>query len=73
VIISPTEKRNSALWWLNSARWCVVRHTLFTLVSRCRTNTVLDKSIVWKVIQDHLALLERAVQQLLDAQPPPDA
>lgn len=34
---------------------------------------VLDKSVVWKVIQDHLALLEQAVQHLLDDQPPPDA
>jgi uncharacterized protein with HEPN domain len=34
---------------------------------------VLDKSIVWKVIQDHLAPLEQAVEHLLDDQPPPDA
>ncbi|MDB6159722.1 MAG: hypothetical protein JWO04_3428 [Gammaproteobacteria bacterium] len=32
---------------------------------------VLDKSIVWRVIEDHLPLLEKTVQQLLDAEPPP--
>jgi uncharacterized protein with HEPN domain len=33
---------------------------------------VLDKTVVWKVIQQHLPLLEEAVQRLLDAEPPPD-
>jgi uncharacterized protein with HEPN domain len=34
---------------------------------------VLDKAIVWKVIDEHLPLLEKAVQQLLDAEPSPKA
>jgi uncharacterized protein with HEPN domain len=33
---------------------------------------VLDKSIVWKVIEEDLPLLEKTVQQLLDAEPLPD-
>jgi uncharacterized protein with HEPN domain len=33
---------------------------------------VLDKSIVWKVIEEHLPVLEKTVQQLLDAEPPPE-
>jgi uncharacterized protein with HEPN domain len=32
---------------------------------------VLDKSIVWRVIEDHLPILEKTVQPLLDAEPPP--
>ncbi len=34
---------------------------------------VLDKVIVWKVIHQHLPALEKAVQNLLDAEPPPNA
>jgi uncharacterized protein with HEPN domain len=32
---------------------------------------VLDQSVVWKVIQGDLAVLEKAVQDLLSAEPPP--
>jgi uncharacterized protein with HEPN domain len=34
---------------------------------------VLDKVIVWKVIHEHLPALEKAVQNLLNAEPPPNA
>jgi uncharacterized protein with HEPN domain len=34
---------------------------------------VLDQSVVWRVIQGDLAVLEKAVQELLDAGPPPPA
>jgi uncharacterized protein with HEPN domain len=33
---------------------------------------VLDKAIVWKVIHQHLPALEKTVQHLLDAEPPPN-
>jgi len=33
---------------------------------------VLDIAIVWKVIQQHLPVMEEAVMRLLDAEPPPD-
>lgn len=32
---------------------------------------VLDQSVVWKVIQGDLAVLEKSVQDLLSAEPPP--
>ena len=33
---------------------------------------VLDKAIVWKVVHQHLLALEKTVQHLLDAEPPPN-
>jgi uncharacterized protein with HEPN domain len=33
---------------------------------------VLDKAIVWKVIQQHLPALDKTVQHLLNAEPPPN-
>jgi uncharacterized protein with HEPN domain len=33
---------------------------------------VLDKAIVWKVVHQHLPALEKTVQNLLDAEPPPN-
>lgn len=33
---------------------------------------VLDKAIIWKVIHQHLPALEKTVQHLLDADPPPN-
>ena len=33
---------------------------------------VLDKAIVWKVVHQHLPALEKTVQHLLDAEPPPN-
>jgi len=34
---------------------------------------VLDKVIVWKVLHQHLPALEKAVQNLLNAEPPPNS
>lgn len=34
---------------------------------------VLDRVIVWKVIHQHLPALEKAVQNLLNAEPPPNS
>lgn len=34
---------------------------------------VLDKAVVWKVVQEDLGRLEEVVQQLLDKSPPPGA
>ncbi len=33
----------------------------------------LDQVVVWRVIQDHLPVLEQAVRSLLDAAEPPDS